>query len=179
MELRTASGAQPLLELPELMAPFVIVEQSVPLTRAAGQAFEPEALYAVSLAGRALTVGRSRRCDIQIEDISVSRQHARIRLQEGAFFLEDNDARFGTLLQVQGSLRMQAGQSLTIQAGCSILNLAIAASDNGAHGCSSFTQDLRMDAADASTSTHELMQRAEGPRAVRGFACLATVCRRR
>jgi hypothetical protein len=180
MDMRTASGARPLLELPERMAPFVLVEQGVRLTRPSGQVFEPEALYAVSLAGgRDLTVGRSRRSDIHIEDISVSRQHARVRFQEGAFVLEDNDARFGTLLQAQGPLRVQAGQSLTLQAGSSILNLAMVASECEVRQSSTSTQDFLTGSVESSTSSQEVLCKAEVPRSVRGFACLAAVCKRR
>lgn len=42
--------------------------------------------------------GRYLDCDIRINDISVSRFHARITLNNGKVFIEDLESKFGTLL---------------------------------------------------------------------------------
>ena len=36
--------------------------------------------------------------DIRITDISVSRKHAILHYENGKFFLEDNNSKFGTLI---------------------------------------------------------------------------------
>lgn len=49
--------------------------------------------------GDSLTVGRCRSCDIQLNDVEVSRRHCRIvRTTEGAYVLEDLESRNGTLV---------------------------------------------------------------------------------
>jgi hypothetical protein len=45
--------------------------------------------------------GRNNATDIKIGDISVSRQHAAIKLINGEFFIEDLNSKFGTLLEVK------------------------------------------------------------------------------
>ncbi|HVZ74221.1 MAG TPA: GGDEF domain-containing protein [Polyangia bacterium] len=56
-----------------------------------------------------VVVGRSGDCDLRIDDSSLSRQHCRIRLTGGTFFVEDLDSRNGTM--VDGA-RIKAPQAL-------------------------------------------------------------------
>jgi len=46
-------------------------------------------------------LGRGHESDLRINDISVSRCHARIKLENGKFWLEDNNSKFGTLVLVK------------------------------------------------------------------------------
>ena len=46
-------------------------------------------------------LGRGHESDLRINDISVSRCHAIIKLKEGRFYLEDNLSKFGTLVLVK------------------------------------------------------------------------------
>lgn len=46
-------------------------------------------------------LGRGHESDLRINDISVSRCHAKIKLENGKFFLEDNQSKFGTLVLVK------------------------------------------------------------------------------
>ena len=43
-----------------------------------------------------ITIGRSRQCDLQLEDPSVSRIHARISISDGIYVIEDNGSLHGT-----------------------------------------------------------------------------------
>lgn len=45
-----------------------------------------------------VTVGRSRECDIQVEDLNVSRRHFQVRRLEGGFVLEDLGSKNGTFV---------------------------------------------------------------------------------
>ena len=45
-------------------------------------------------------VGRGNTVDIRITDISVSRVHSEIKLVNGEFYLNDKDAKFGTLVLI-------------------------------------------------------------------------------
>lgn len=46
-------------------------------------------------------LGRGHESDLRINDISVSRCHAKIKLEKGKFMLEDNQSKFGTLVLVK------------------------------------------------------------------------------
>ena len=46
-------------------------------------------------------IGRSVETDMKIADISVSRIHSYIRIKNGKLYIEDNGAKFGTLLKIR------------------------------------------------------------------------------
>jgi len=48
-----------------------------------------------------ITIGRGSSSDIRMNDISVSRQHACLRLTSQGVFIEDNTSKFGTLVLVK------------------------------------------------------------------------------
>ena len=51
--------------------------------------------------------GRGHETDVRIHDISVSRLHAYIhRDDQGRFYIEDNNSKFGTLVQIQAPLHI-------------------------------------------------------------------------
>jgi predicted component of type VI protein secretion system len=50
-----------------------------------------------------IRLGRGHDSDIRITDISVSRCHALIKLDKGKFYLEDNNSKFGTLVNIRKS----------------------------------------------------------------------------
>ncbi len=66
---------------------------------------------------RAVTVGRSRECDIRLEDSMVSRVHARISLTpDGNILVRDLDSSNGTI----AGGRTLRGEQLTVDSGASI-----------------------------------------------------------
>lgn len=72
-----------------------------------------------------ITMGRGHESDVRISDISVSRCHAKIYLRNGEFILEDNESKFGTLIQVKESLEISPSQQHTVQIGRSVITIAI------------------------------------------------------
>lgn len=46
-----------------------------------------------------IKLGRGHECEIRITDISVSRKHAYIKIQDNEFFILDNNSKFGTLVR--------------------------------------------------------------------------------
>lgn len=48
-----------------------------------------------------ITIGRGSNSDIRVNDISVSRSHANLRLTPQGLLLEDNGSKFGTLVLVR------------------------------------------------------------------------------
>ena len=48
--------------------------------------------------------GRGSDSHIRMTEISVSRNHATIKLQNGKFYLEDNNSKFGTLILLRNKI---------------------------------------------------------------------------
>ena len=70
-----------------------------------GEAFE------FNIVGPSRTIGRSSKADLVLSDAMLSREHARIFLEDGAWFLEDLHSRNGTRLngrQVTAPLRQHS-----------------------------------------------------------------------
>jgi pSer/pThr/pTyr-binding forkhead associated (FHA) protein len=68
-----------------------------------------------------IRIGRGHESDVRISDISVSRCHSVIRLTSDAFILEDNNSKFGTLLQVRRSMCLDYKSNFSIQLGRSLI----------------------------------------------------------
>jgi len=106
-----------LYDFPPPEPPYIVLEAWEDNKRA------PNAIFILSMAeGSSIRLGRGRDSDIRVNDISVSRCHALIRLSEGEFLLEDNSSKFGSLVQVtapvpipsMGKVALQAGRSLVL-----------------------------------------------------------------
>ena len=54
--------------------------------------------HGITLTEREITIGRSRQADLRLDDPSVSRVHATIRLLDGCYILTDNGSRHGTMV---------------------------------------------------------------------------------
>lgn len=68
-------------------------------------------------------LGRGHSSDIRINDISVSRCHAIVRLREGKFLLEDCNSKFGTLMKVTQELKLGT-EKVTLQMGRSLVTMS-------------------------------------------------------
>ena len=71
-----------------------------------------------------VVLGRGHDSHIRIGDISVSRCHARIKFCNGRFVLEDNNSKFGTLVQVNCA-EVALGEIIAIQSGRSLLQFKL------------------------------------------------------
>jgi FHA domain len=69
----------------------------------------PDALLALDWAGGAeqLLVGRSSVCDVRLDDLSVSRLHARLMFRDGAWVVQDLRSKNGTALNGSRVMRSQ------------------------------------------------------------------------
>ena len=74
---------------------------------------------------KVIHLGRGHDSDIRISDISVSRLHAHIHYRDGMFILEDNDSKFGTLIQMHDSVAVTDSKQLSVQIGRTVLTLAM------------------------------------------------------
>lgn len=67
-------------------------------------------------------LGRGHESDLRINDISVSRCHAKIKLDKGKFMLEDNQSKFGTLVLVKQRTPLLTGYNKAVQVGRTVIN---------------------------------------------------------
>ena len=67
-------------------------------------------------------LGRGHNADLRINDISVSRVHSMIKLQNGKFILEDNDSKFGTMVLVKQRTPLLPLYNKAVQVGRTVIN---------------------------------------------------------
>jgi hypothetical protein len=116
-------GREPLVEVPKTNGPFVVLESMMRDT----QQILGRGLHVLSLAdGKRVTMGRGHDNDVRVQDVSTSRCHAMIRFSDGKFILEDNNSKFGTLVSMKKPRLLDVGQSLSIQAGRTVLSISAA-----------------------------------------------------
>mmetsp|Transcript_16808 Transcript_16808/g.16697 ORF Transcript_16808/g.16697 Transcript_16808/m.16697 type:complete len:154 (-) Transcript_16808:2-463(-) len=78
-------------------------------------------------------LGRGHECEVRISDISVSRCHATIQFSNGNFTIEDNNSKFGTLLQVTDPLPLLANSAIALQAGRTVLAVSLKGDESTAY----------------------------------------------
>jgi pSer/pThr/pTyr-binding forkhead associated (FHA) protein len=69
-------------------------------------------------------LGRGHESDLRINDISVSRCHAKIKLEKGKFLLEDNTSKFGTLVLVKQRTPLLPQYNKAVQVGRTVINFS-------------------------------------------------------
>jgi pSer/pThr/pTyr-binding forkhead associated (FHA) protein len=78
-----------------------------------------------SLTSRGILIGRGSGCDLRLVDRSVSRQHARLRYADGAWFVQDLGSAAGTFVNGQRIQAIRIKRGDQIQIGASILVLTL------------------------------------------------------
>ena len=110
----------PLIDIPKPDNNFIIIE-NLARDRQSCRIFH----VISSLYNNLLKIGRGHDCNIRINDISVSRCHAFIKMENGLFYLEDNNSKFGTLILVKGGLILNPDANLSVQIGRTVISFAI------------------------------------------------------
>jgi hypothetical protein len=104
-----------LLDTRAVPAPFIVLESS-PSDK------NEYSLHQISLKNKAeVKLGRGHDSDIRISDISVSRCHALLKLNDGEFVLQDNSSKFGTLIGNKEIFINKSNPSACIQVGRTLL----------------------------------------------------------
>lgn len=75
-------------------------------------------------------LGRGHESDLRINDISVSRCHAKIKLENGKFLLEDNQSKFGTLVLVKQRTPLLPNYNKAVQVGRTVINFSVKPQNN-------------------------------------------------
>mmetsp|Transcript_40778 Transcript_40778/g.89125 ORF Transcript_40778/g.89125 Transcript_40778/m.89125 type:complete len:416 (+) Transcript_40778:109-1356(+) len=110
----------PLVEVPRTQPPFIVLENMV----RDSQQHASRGLHVISLAEKALKLGRGHESDVRIADVSISRCHATIRYHRGHFLLEDNRSKFGTLVALKKPRPLESSP-ISIQMGRTVLSLTL------------------------------------------------------
>lgn len=72
-----------------------------------------------------LVLGRAYETDMRITDISVSREHCRIRNINNSFFIEDLSSKFGTLMQVKDEIDLVKNSKVVVQISRTLLKVQV------------------------------------------------------
>ena len=73
-----------------------------------------------------LVQGRGFSSDIRINDVSVSRVHAEIKLEKGHFYVQDLSSRFGTFILLRDSKNLlEQNKWIRLQIGRSVLEMKV------------------------------------------------------
>ena len=88
-----------LLELNKPESNYIILES------VAKEKNESKYIYVINMNEKnTIKIGRSNESDLRMSDISISRNHAILRLIGGNFYLDDNSSKFGSLVQTSNKV---------------------------------------------------------------------------
>jgi len=75
-------------------------------------------LYIIHLKDKqSIKLGRANDSDVRMTDISVSRNHASLKLYNGYLYLQDNSSKFGTLVNLQRNIVVVPQRQIALQSG--------------------------------------------------------------
>ena len=84
-------------------------------------------------------LGRGHESDLRINDISVSSCHAKIKLENGKFLLEDNQSKFGTLVLVKQRTPLLPNYNKAVQVGRTVINFSVKPQNNQNQGQNNYS----------------------------------------
>lgn len=114
-----------LMSIPRPETPFLLLEDISREDRAS------RGLHMISMLPNSeikmvrLTQGRGQESDIRIDDISVSRNHAIIKMKDRSFCIEDCKSKFGTLVLAKRPLLIVPGTNLTVQVNRTLITVTM------------------------------------------------------
>lgn len=72
-----------------------------------------------------IRLGRGHDSDIRLPDISVSRNHANIKLTSAGLFLDDISSKFGTLVKIKKPILLTPNSKFSVQCGRTLLEISV------------------------------------------------------
>lgn len=71
------------------------------------------------------SMGRGHESEVRVNDISVSRLHAKIKYQPDGFYLEDNRSKFGTLVLLKEHYQIKLEHTSAVQIGRTVVSFTV------------------------------------------------------
>ena len=86
---------------------------------------------------KVVTLGRSERSDLMINDQSISNRHSKIFFSSliNKFVLQDYESKYGTLKVIQQPQPIEPGRKLYVQVGCVVIQLEVESSQPKKKSC--------------------------------------------
>lgn len=111
-----------LLDFKNMDPPYIILQSMYQYNSNSRNLSDLNVIFVIGLKlnGQVL-IGRSNLSNIRLSDVSVSRNHAKLKYINGEFFLEDIGSKFGTLLLIQNDILFFPYKDIKIQSGRSLL----------------------------------------------------------
>ncbi|ORM42277.1 uncharacterized protein BXIN_1085 [Babesia sp. Xinjiang] len=108
----------PLIMMPDMSHPFILLDNVTPQAN--------KGLHFISVQDSDFVrLGRGHDASVRIADVSISRNHATIFYENGTFYLEDHDSKFGTLVALRRPLPISPTETMAVQVGRSLIELAV------------------------------------------------------
>lgn len=101
-----------LITFPKPQTPYLVFEK-FPFDKE-----EQPHLYIIDMKDKPfITLGRSNEANIRFTDISISRNHSKIRYHNDNFYIEDMHSKFGTMTMIKSDFIVLPKKKLTVQSG--------------------------------------------------------------
>ena len=111
-----------LLDFKNIEPPYIILQSMYQYNSSNRTLSDINIIFVISLKlKRQIYIGRANISNIRLSDVSVSRNHAKLKYCNGEFYLEDIGSIFGTLVLIQNNILFLPYKDINIQTGRSLL----------------------------------------------------------
>lgn len=118
----------PLVMMPDLSSRFILLENITPHAN--------KGMHFISVPdSEFVRLGRGHDASVRIADVSISRNHATIFYEDGTFYLEDHDSKFGTLVALRRPVAITDSEPVAVQVGRSLIEFKIDPTQKFVLGC--------------------------------------------
>ena len=107
-----------LLDFKHIDVPYIILQSMYQYNSVNKSNSDLNIIFVISLkTNNQINIGRANNSNIRLSDVSVSRNHAKLRYSNGDFYLDDIGSKFGTLLLIQNNILFLPYKDINIQSG--------------------------------------------------------------
>ena len=111
-----------LLDFKNIDSPYIIMQSMYQYNAQNKISSDLNIIFVISFkSNNHVNIGRANNSNIRLSDVSVSRNHAKIKYSNGELFLEDISSKFGTLILIQNNVLFLPNKTVSIQTGKSHL----------------------------------------------------------
>ena len=111
-----------LLDFKNIEPPYIILQSMYQYNSTNRALSDINIIFVISLKLKGkIYIGRANNSNIRLSDVSVSRNHAKLKYCNGEFYLEDIGSKFGTLVLIQNNILFLPYKDINIQTGRSLL----------------------------------------------------------